>query len=209
MRNLSRSYRRWTFLAVLGALLGTSVAAAQTPELPLGSAMPMSDRALARAGGGQATLAELAGERGTAVVFWSNQCPWVDKYEQRLLSLAREFEAQGISVVLVNANDASAFPQESQERSQQRARAAGYTMPYLVDTGSQLARAFGAERTPHVFVFDANRTVVYVGTVDDSPGDPANARENYLRDALSAVAQGESVAVPKTKAFGCMIKFQE
>jgi hypothetical protein len=77
-----------------------------------------------------------------------------------------------------------------------------------MDAGSQFANALGASRTPHVFVFDANKALVYVGTIDDSPGDPGNVQKTYLKDALNELVAGSSIAVPKTKAFGCTIKFQ-
>lgn len=163
----------------------------------------MPDQTLPRAGGGQGSLADLAGSTGTVVLFWSNQCPWVDKYEDRVLALYDQYSGQGISFVLVNSNDPSAFPRESAQASAER----GYTMPYLMDARSALARAFGASRAPHVFVFDADRSLVYVGTIDDSPGDPGNVQNTYLADALGALVGGGQIPVAKTKAFGCTIKF--
>lgn len=199
---------RWTWiklivLAVFG--LATQVAAAQ--ELPLGSALPMADASVTLADGSQATLSSLSGAQGTVLVFWSNQCPWVDKYEQRLQDLEQAYGERGVRFVLVNANDPAAFPQENQAASQERSRASGYGFPYVLDPAASLAKALGASRAPHVFVFDGARQLVYVGTIDDSPGDPANAQKNYLGDALEAVASGQAVSVTKTKAFGCTIKF--
>jgi hypothetical protein len=78
-----------------------------------------------------------------------------------------------------------------------------------MDAGSDLAEAFGASRTPQVFVFNADNALVYSGTLDDSPGDPASVQKHYLRDALDALLSGTSIAVPRTKAFGSMIKFQQ
>jgi thiol-disulfide isomerase/thioredoxin len=202
MRNLFKMTIKWTLPALLYALVGTSLAVAQ--EIPLGSQMPMGDQGLADVAGGNKSLGSLRGSKGTVVAFWSNQCPWIDKYQERVLALANTFKSQGIGFVFVNANDAAAYPKESVEES----RAKGYPVTYLMDGTSALAKAFGAERTPHVYVFDATGTLVYVGTVDDSPGDPGNVQKQYLRDALTAVVQGSPVAVPQTKAFGCMIRFK-
>lgn len=202
MRDLFDRSVRWTLPLLLYAFLGSTAVLAQ--ELPLGAQMPMADQSLANASGGQAALSGLRGERGTVVVFWSNQCPWIDKYADRVTSLAGDFEGQGVSVVLVNSNDAEAYPQESLEQSREK----GYGVAYLMDPESRLARAFGAERTPHVFVFDPNNALVYVGTIDDSPGDAANVQKTYLRDALTALVGGGASAVPQTKAFGCTIKFK-
>lgn len=177
-------------------------AAAQAQELPLGSSMPAANTTLQQAGGGSATLSSLTGSAGTVVVFWSNQCPWTDKYQGRLASLQQEFGDQ-FNFVLINSNNSSAFPQEALGEMEPKR----FAEAYLRDNDASVAQAFGAERTPHVFVFDEASTLVYVGGIDDSPGDPGNVERRYLQDALSAVAQGQNVPVAQTKAYGCMIKF--
>lgn len=210
MMNATGFYKRIFFWTIVTAGLLVTPLQAQTPdEIPLGSALPMADAALADVQGGQARLSDLTGDQGTVVVFWSNQCPWVEKYEGRFKTIVNDFAGRGFAFTIVNSNDASAYPKESAEASARRFESAGYpaALTYLADPESQLARAFGAERTPHVYVFDENETLVYVGTIDDSPGDPGNVKAEYLRDALTAIAGGGNVAVPKTKAFGCTIKF--
>ena len=196
----------WRILFVASLLVFfTLPAAAQSGGLSVGAALPMESERFTTAEGGQASLSGLAGSTGTVVLFWSNQCPWVDKYEQRVQDLASSYRSKGFSFVLVNSNDPTAFPKESREASQQR----GYQMTYLMDPDSRLARAFGATRTPQVFVFDADNTLSYVGAIDDSPGDPGNVTENHLKAALDAVSQGGEVSSPETKPFGCMVKFSE
>ena len=181
---------------------------AQDQELPLGSPLPTASLQLTTPGGEAVTLANAVGGSGTAIVFWSNACPWVDKYEDRLVELAGSFANRGITFLAVNANDPTAFPDESGEASRQRASALGNQVTFVMDRGSLLAKALGASRTPHVFVFDADQTLVYTGTLDDSPGDPGNVSKTYLSDALDAVVAGTAVSVPKTKAFGCTLKPQ-
>ncbi len=191
------------------AVITLPASAQSTEEIPLGSEIPSASTQLDRVDGGQASLGSLQGSAGTVVVFWSNQCPWVEKYEDRLLDLVNAFSGQGIGFVLINSNDPSAYPQESADASAERASSANYpsALAYLADPSSDIARAFGAERTPHVFVFDGNGSLVYVGTVDDSPGDAGNVTDQYLRQALDAVVAGSNVPVPQTKAFGCTIKY--
>lgn len=190
-------------------LLGTAgSAAAQDQELPLGASLPTADQTLTRPGGGSVALSDVLGSAGTVIVFWSNQCPWVDKYEGRLTDLAEQYSSAGFAFIAVNANDPQAFPRESAEESQARAEDLGDAFTYLMDSGSTLAKALGASRTPHVFVFDADQTLVYAGTIDDSPGDPGNVQKTYLKDVLDALQTGGNVPVPKTKAFGCTIKLQ-
>ncbi len=176
---------------------------------PAQAQLPLADRPMPSTDGQQITLAQLRGARGLVIVFWSNHCPWVDRYEARLKELAARYEAQGIAFVLVNANDPEAFPQESLEASRQQAQRKGYPMPYLKDEGASLARALGASRTPEVFVFDARNRLVYRGAIDDSPGEAANAQQVYLKAALEALLQGKAPETTETGAFGCLIRFPQ
>ncbi|MFQ5570155.1 MAG: redoxin family protein [Rhodothermales bacterium] len=200
MKMVNRGFQLGVSLLILSASAGTAMAQA----LPPGSPLPMQAHSVHLVDGTQTTIGDLAGSEGTVFIFWSNQCRWVGKYEERVLALQAEYAGKGINFVLVNANDPDAFPQEAAAVGQ----AKNYPMPYVTDAGSQFAQGVGASRTPHVFAFDGTKTLVYVGTIDDSPGDPGNAQKTYLRDVLEALAQGGSVEVPGTKAFGCMIKFQ-
>ena len=198
-------------LALLGLCLFILAApwttTAQPEELPLGSALPSVDAPLQRVDGSSTSLSALTGDTATVFIFWSNQCPWVDKYEARVQDLAAAYaENDAVRIVLVNSNDASAFPQESLEASRARAQEAGYAATYVKDATGALAEALGAARTPHAFVFDRAQTLVYAGTIDDSPGDPANVSTPYLRNVVEAVVSGGDVPVADTKAFGCMIK---
>ena len=199
MRLIKKGWGMWSLLVLLAA--GAFAGSAHAQQLPLGTPMPLADQTLTSAGGGTSSLAGVKGAKGTVVVFWSNQCPWIDKLQDRLFALSNEFKSQGVGFVLVNANDAAAFPKEA-------AGAAAYPVPYLVDADAQLAKAFGAERTPHIYVFDARNTLVYAGALDDSPGDAANVQKQYLRDALTALAGGQTIGLPETPAFGCTIKLK-
>lgn len=184
-------------------------AAVFAQEAPLGTVLPLSDRAMTSVDGSSVTLASLQGSAATAIIFWSNQCPWVERYEDRLQQLVSDYSGRGVSFVLVNSNDAEAYPQESQAESAERASSLGYQAHYVMDAGSQLATGLGASRTPHVYVFDSESRLVYVGSIDDSPGDPGNVERNYLGSALDAVISGATIDVSQTKAFGCTIRFSQ
>jgi len=190
-------------MLILALVLGNAFVA-QAQELPLGSALPMASQNVTLSDNSQVAFSSLLGSNGTVVAFWSNQCPWVDKYEVRFRTLSQTYAAQGIAFVLVNANNAQAFPQESAAESDKIAQA--YGIPYIVDTGAALANAFGASRAPHIYAFDGDRTLVYLGTIDDSPGDPAGVQNRYLEDVLTALAAGNATTVPQTKAFGCRLR---
>lgn len=187
---------RSLFSAALLAFV--ALPAAQAQELPLGSKLPSVSV------GGQG-LSGLAGNQGTVVLFWSNQCLWTERYEDRVKALIQKHTGQGFNFVLINPNDPTSFPQESAGEVQ--GRASQYApATYLKDASAQAAEALGASRTPHAYVFDSNNTLVYVGAVDDSPADPANVQEPYLGNALDALTAGQDVSAAQTKAFGCQIK---
>jgi thiol-disulfide isomerase/thioredoxin len=177
-------------------------------QLDLGADIPMKARSMKAVPDGNASIASVKGEHGTVVVFWCNTCPWVGRYESRFADIAKAFKAKGFGFIAVNPNDATAYPGDSFDEMKKQASAGSYSFPYVVDEGSEMAVAFGAKRTPQVFVFDAGDKLVYQGAIDDSPADAGKVQEAYLKDALNAIAAGESIALAETKAFGCTIKFQ-
>lgn len=197
---------RFVPLLVVFALLQPAAAQSERP-LDIGATLPVAGQSMQNVTGAATSFGQEMGDQGLAVVFWSNTCPWVAKYEDRVLALAEEYQQAGIGFVIVNANDPSEYPEEGTEAIRQHAAEAGYPFPYLVDEGSRAALAFGASRTPQVFLFDASNTLVYEGTVDDSPSDPSQVTEEYFRDAMDQLIAGTQIAVQKTKAFGCTIKF--
>lgn len=201
-----RFRRSITTTTALVWLLLASPAVAQDSSIPLGTPMPGQNVRLLDAQGRATTLAALKGKEATVVLFWGNRCPWTDRYGERISVLAKQFTGNDKVVLLVNSNDAGSFPGESAEASASYAAEKGLAVAYLSDARSELARAFGATRTPQAFVFDAAGTLVYSGAIDDSPGDPDHVSKPYLRDALAAITDSQPIAVPETKAFGCMIR---
>lgn len=191
---------------LIGGMLIAPLGYGQTPLSP-GSSFPSVDASLQRVGGASASPSDLLGKRGTLFLFWSNDCPWVDRYEQRVQALSQKLQGAGIQLVRVNANDASASSDESLEASRARAQEKGYRTPYVRDPGGTFARALGATRTPQAFLFNQNRTLVYVGAIDDSPSGAKQVDTHYLRNAVEALRTGEDVPTPKTTAFGCALRY--
>ncbi len=189
-------------LLLLAALL---IAPAASAQIALGGALPMADIALPTATGGTSSLASLAGTRGTVVVFWANQCPWVDRYEERLFSLADRYGDDGYTFVLVNSFGPG-VDAETAQRSAARYSSKGYTLPYLLDANGALAAAMGASRAPQVYVFDENRALVYVGSVDDNPTNADAASRRYLQESIDAEMAGGRPETAQTESLGCLIK---
>jgi len=142
-----------------------------------------------------------------AVIFSCNHCPYVQAYEDRMIVLQREFAPQGVQFVLVNSNDDTQYPEDSFPEMAKRARLKGYNFPYLRDESQEVARAYGAERTPHIFLFDEKRKLRYSGRIDDNWQNPAAVKSHDLRNAIEALLTG--VPPPaNTPAIGCSIKWK-
>ena len=162
-------------------------------QISSGGVMP--DIALQNMRGGDTSTHALFGDQGAAFVFWSNDCNWTDQYESRVETL----NTANLPIALINSNDSVVFPKEAEPGKQ-------YDVAYVRDSGGQLAKFLGAERTPHVFVFDQNKALVYAGGIDDSPADAQAVQQTWLSDVIAQLSSGQSVSVPSTQSFGCRIK---
>ena len=179
---------------VLIILLLAAGPAALAQQPPLGTLLP--DLTVENSSGDLVSVQELTGANGTVLVFWSNECNWTQQYERRLMDIAQS--ANGVSVVLINANDPVAFPGEAEDNNM--------GLPNLRDSGGQLARALGAVRAPQAYVFDGSRQLVYSGSIDDSAADPDAVEEAWLSDVVAQLSDGSPVTVASTRAFGCRLK---
>lgn len=151
--------------------------------------------------------ADLRGAPAVVVALWCNHCPYVQAWEERFNAVAGDYAGRGVRVVAVNANDAVSYPADDLPSMVARARDRGYLFPYAQDTEQTVARAFGATRTPEVFLMDADWQVRYHGAIDDSM-DSEGVTVMYLRDALEAVLAGAPAPIPETGAVGCTIKWR-
>jgi len=182
--------------------------AAQAWALELGAVAPKSDVKLKNVDGKELSLADVKGAKGTLVIFSCNHCPFVVAWEERIAKLGNEFLKKGVGVIQINSNDPAKAAGDSFEGMQKRAKERGFEFPYVVDADSGIARAFGATRTPEIYLFDAAGKLVYHGTIDDNHKDAAAAKEHYLKDALDALVAGKEISTKTTKAVGCTIKFR-
>jgi len=142
------------------------------------------------------------------VVFTCNHCPYAQAYEDRLVDLGEHFDEEGVQFVLINSNDAENYPDDSFEKMKEVHDEVGFPFPYCFDESQEVAKAYGALCTPHCFVFDRERTLQYKGRVDDNWENPNAVKEHNLRDAISALVEGEEVPVKEANAIGCSIKWK-
>jgi peroxiredoxin len=143
-----------------------------------------------------------------AVVFWCNHCPYVKAWEDRMIALQREYAGRGVQFVMINSNDPVKYPADSFEAMAAIAKEKAYPFPYLHDATQDVARRFGAARTPEIFLFDKSRTLRYHGAPDDNFENPAAVSARYLRDAIEAVLAGREPATATTAPKGCTIKWK-
>ena len=195
----------WLLVALLFIGL-LPVAIAQTPKgYTIGDAV--ADFRVKNVDGRTVTLTDYRTQKGLIVVFTSNHCPFSKAYEDRLISLDRGFSPQGYPVLAIMSNNPATYEDNSFENMKIRARDKGYSYVYGLDE-TQVAKAFGATRTPQVYVLKQTNgqfILEYVGTIDDSPQDSASVKRRYVEEAVTSLLAGRPVQSPITKPIGCAI----
>ena len=136
-----------------------------------------------------------------------NHCPYVIAWNERLREAAEDYADRGVRFLGINANDASRYPADSLEAMQRFVRDRAWPYPYLHDEHQGVARALGAEVTPHVFVLDGEHRLVYRGAPDGDDRDERRDAE-WLRAALDAALAGSAPAEAETRARGCSVKWR-
>ena len=147
---------------------------------------------------------------GYILVFTCNTCPWAKGYEKRIIDLHHKYAEQGYPVIAIQPNDANLSKGDSFEEMQKRAADKQYPFPYLLDETQEIALAYGATKTPDIFLVEKEGDGYYLrykGTIDDSPRDASTANEKYVEQAVEALLAGGKVETKTTKGIGCSIKW--
>lgn len=193
-------------LPILALAAIAFVAFRQTDELAIGSALPKSDVTLQDISGKNITLKEATKSKGLLVMFSCNTCPYVIKNQARTKEICSYAQSNGLGVVVLNSNEAQRTSDESLDAMKTYAKDQGYNWYYAIDPNSQVADAFGANRTPECYLFDAGGKLVYHGAIDDSPSDAGAVKANYLKTAIDQSNTGKEVSVKTSRSVGCSIK---
>ena len=149
----------------------------------------------------------IKGDAGTLIFFTCNHCPYVLGSEERMVGLFNRVGLRGISMVAIHSNETADHPEDSFDAVLRRTREKGLPWLSLHDESQLVARAFGAERTPHYFLFDREGRLAYSGRMDNSPRDASKAQTRELEDAVADMLAGRPAQVPRTDAIGCNIKW--
>lgn len=148
------------------------------------------------------------GAKVLGVIFSCNHCPYAQAWEGRLIQIQRDDADRGVQLLLINSNDPAKYPDDSFQNMQRRAKEKQYPFPYLLDETQEVARQYGATRTPEIFLFDERRVLRYHGAPDDNYENPAAVRQPYLRDAIEALLASKTPRMTETKPVGCTIKWR-
>jgi peroxiredoxin len=167
------------------------------------------DFSLKNVDGTTVSLEDYADQKGVILIFTCNPCPFAKAYEQRILKLDQKYAAEGFPVVAINPNDPGVSPEDTFESMKARAEEKGYTFPYLKDETQEVYKAYGATRTPHIFLLQnkgGKFRVAYIGAIDDNAMDESGVTQRYLEAAIGALISGSAPSPETTKAIGCTIK---
>jgi peroxiredoxin len=142
------------------------------------------------------------------VFFTCNHCPYVIGSDEVTRKTADAFSEKGVRFIGINSNSARTYPADSFDNMKKRMEQYSFPWLYLYDESQEIATAYGALRTPHFFVINENRELVYTGRGTDSPRDASLIRVNDLERTLDELTSGLEVSTPLTNPIGCTIKWE-
>lgn len=142
------------------------------------------------------------------IIFMCNHCPYVKGVIDRLIAIQADYEDKDVQLVGINANDAEDYPEDSFDSMKEWVQEIGINFVYLRDESQEVAKAYQAQCTPDIYVFDKARKLVYHGRVDDNWQEPDKVTQKDLRSALDAILAGKPVPEPQHPSMGCSIKWK-
>ncbi len=195
------------YLFILTLFISVSVwAGNNTGKLSIGEQAVFTEFKMTDVSGKSISLADAKKENGLLVLFSCNTCPFVKKWEGRYNDLKSWADQNKVGMIVLNSNYQKRSGDDSLEEMKAKAKTQDYKFHYVVDENSQIANAFGAQVTPHAFLFDNNMKLAYKGAIDDNYDSADQVSKAYVKDAIGSLAEGEVVAVPETNPVGCGIK---
>jgi len=174
--------------------------------LPLGSTAP--DFQLPSTDGKTCSLASFAEARILVIFFTCNHCPYVIGSDEVTRTTAEKFADRGVHFVAINSNSSNTYAEDDYAHMVTRMMEMKFPWVYLRDKSQEVALAYGALRTPHFYVFDQDRKLVYSGRALDNPRDVSKMTVNDLERVLDEVTSGKPVTVPLTNPIGCNVKWE-
>jgi peroxiredoxin len=168
-----------------------------------------TDFSLENIDGRMISLSDYEDAKGFIVIFTCNTCPYAVAYEDRVEALNKKYADKGYPVIAIMPNNTDVKPGDNIEAMKSRAKAKGFTFPYLLDKGQKIYPQYGATKTPHVYILEKTKkgnTVKYIGAIDDNYKDAEAVTVKYAEDAVDSLLKNKDIDVKSTRAIGCSIK---
>lgn len=193
-------------LAIIALAGSLAFTVAISDPIKIGSDLPKAEVKMQDISGKMVSIKEVAKNNGVLVMFSCNTCPYVLKNQDRTAAIAAYALKNNIGVIVLNSNEAYRDKDDSFDAMKAYAKDQQYKWNYVVDKNHEVADAFGANRTPEVFMFDKNLKLVYHGAIDDNPSDASAVNREHLKMAINELTGGKEIAVKESKSVGCTIK---
>jgi thioredoxin-related protein len=191
------------FATLLGSLAFTVTS---TDPITIGADLPKAAVKMQDVSGKMISIKDAAKANGVLVMFSCNTCPYVLKNQDRTVDIAAYALQKDLGVIVLNSNEAYRTKDDSFDAMKAYAKDQKYKWSYVVDKNHEIADAFGANRTPEVFMFDKNMKLVYHGAIDDNPSDATAVNRSHLKMAINELIEGKEISVKESKSVGCSIK---
>jgi peroxiredoxin len=188
---------------LLLAFLAGDAAADPRPLVPPAIGARVADVTLQDVSGKRCALAEFKDKKAVVVVFVGTECPIANLYFPTLAEMQKQYAKRGVQFLAINSNDQDSFAEVVEHAKERK-----LPFPVLKDADQKAADAFGARRTPEVFLLDGNRTIRYRGRIDDQYGYTyrrGTPTRTELKDALEELLAGKAITVPESECLGCLI----
>lgn len=183
---------------------------ASTPSkmVPLGTPAP-DFTLLDTISGKTISLKDLESEKATVIMFICNHCPYVLHVRKELVRVAQDYTPKGVSFIAISSNDVAQYPQDDPDKMKEFAAENNFNFPYLYDETQEVAKAYDAQCTPDLYIFDANLKLVYHGQLDDSRrGNEIPVSGKDVRLALDNLLNSKPVNPDQKPSIGCNIKWK-
>jgi len=158
--------------------------------------------------GKEYSLESFSNAKYLVIFFTCNHCPYVLGSDEVTRQTAEKYKPKGVEFVGINSNSANTYESDDFEHMVARMKEHNFPWKYLRDESQVVALSYGALRTPHFYVFDENRVLVYTGCGIDNPRDPSKMTVNDLDRALDELTSGKPISAPVTNPIGCNIKWE-
>ncbi|MBI4394934.1 MAG: thioredoxin family protein [Candidatus Omnitrophica bacterium] len=183
------------------------MALVESVKIALGTEMPEFE--LKDPNGKTCQSNQAYGKKGLLIAFTCNHCPYAQAVWPRLIKLAEDAAPLGVNTVGINPNIHPGYPEDAPERMKEKIKEWGIPFPYLVDETQEIAKAFQAQCTPDLYLFDSTHRLVYHGRLDDNWKDESKVKRHELKEAIENLAAGKPIASKQYPSMGCSIKWRD